>query len=303
MDSNVLLAPLGFLGMYMLLESCDWGLSLVAPFACRNQEENRAVLGVMKPGIDGNEAWFFMGLLLMGAAVPVAGGVSPFPVALLMGLVGLGALLRIAACYGRKALGSSAVMQGMCAFSVISMGAFGLFAASLISEDGGLFSALGILSALWCILAAFQVGALFGAAKIVNPLGERFRAAFLVSSVLHLLLFIATAMVLNGSVEDAPYFWAGLGLSLVLQVAAFLLTRMRQVAAGLGACYVSLAASLALYFGGIGAGMAKIHSAALASTGAEPDTMILAGVTGWTVAVFLWRLSRKKESYEWKDHI
>ncbi len=303
MDSNVLLAPLGFLGMYMLLESCDWGLSLVAPFACRNQEENEAVLGVMKPGIDGNEAWFFLGLVLMGAAVPIAGGVSPFPVALLMGLVGLGALLRIAGCYGRKSLGSSLVMKGLCAFSVISMGAFGLFAGSLVSADGGMFSALGIVSALWCILAAFQVGALFGAAKIVNPLGERFRAAFLVSSVLSLVLFLATAMVLGGAVGDVPFFWAGLGLSVVLQVAAFFLTRMRQVMAGLAALYVSFAASLALYFAGIGAGMEKIHGAHLASTGAEPDTMILAAVTGWTVAVFLWRLSRKKESYEWKDHI
>ncbi len=211
MDSNVLLAPLGFLGMYMLLESCDWGLSLVAPFACRNQEENEAVLGVMKPGIDGNEAWFFLGLVLMGAAVPIAGGVSPFPVALLMGLVGLGALLRIAGCYGRKSLGSSPVMKGLCAFSVISMGAFGLFAGSLVSEDGGMFSALGIVSALWCILAAFQVGALFGAAKIVNPLGERFRAAFLVSSVLSLVLFLATAMVLGGAVGDVPFCGASGG--------------------------------------------------------------------------------------------
>ena len=303
MDSNVLLAPLGFLGMYMLLESCDWGLSLAAPFVCRNQEENEAALGVMKPGIDGNEAWFFMGLLLMGAAVPVAGGVSAFPVALLMGLVGLGAILRIAGCYGRKSLGSALVMKGLCAFSVISMGAFGLFAASLVSSDGGLFSGLGIVSALWFILAAFQIGSLFGAAKVVNPLGERFRAAFLVSSVLSLVLFIAAAFVLHSAVSEVPYFWAGLGLSLVLQVAGFLLTRMRQVAAGLGASYISLAASLALYFGGIGAGMESLHSAALASTGVEPDTMILAGVTGWTVAVFLWRLSRKKESYEWKDHI
>ncbi len=99
------------------------------------------------------------------------------------------------------------------------------------------------------------------------------------------------------------FFWAGLGASAILQIAAFLLTRMRQVAVGLAAAYISLAASVILYFSAVSERMASLYASALASTGSAPDTMVMAGVAGWTVAAFLWRLSRKKETYDWKDHI
>ncbi len=303
MDSNVLFAPFLFVSMYLILEACDWGLSLAAPLVTKNQEERQAILGVMKPGLDGNEGWFFLGMILLGSlAMPAMGGAA-LPAELLMGLVVIGALLRIAGCYGKKALGNGAFLLGLCGFSVIALAVLGLFSASLLSETKSLFSGLGICTALWFILSAFQTGAIFGAAKVMNPLGERLRAAFLVSCPLTLVLFLVTAFVLKGEAGDVSFFWAGLGASVILQIAAFLLTRMRQVAVGLAAAYISLAASVILYFTAVSERMASLYASALASTGSAPDTMVMAGVAGWTVAAFLWRLSRKKETYDWKDHI
>lgn len=69
-DSNVLLLPLCFFGLYMILEAADWGLCLSAPLVCRSREENRALLGLLRPCLDGNELWYFLGLFMMGAAIP-----------------------------------------------------------------------------------------------------------------------------------------------------------------------------------------------------------------------------------------
>lgn len=74
MNSDTLIWPAVFLGMYLFLESLDWGLSLAAPFVARNQEENKAVLSLLKPGIDLNEAWLIFGLSLVASAVPAAAG-------------------------------------------------------------------------------------------------------------------------------------------------------------------------------------------------------------------------------------
>ena len=48
-DSNVLLLPLCFFGLYMILEAADWGLCLSAPLVCRSRDENRAVLVCFVP--------------------------------------------------------------------------------------------------------------------------------------------------------------------------------------------------------------------------------------------------------------
>ena len=68
MNSVTPIWPAVFLGMYLFLELLDWGLSLAAPFVARNQEENKAVLSLLKPGIDLNEAWLIFGLSLVASA-------------------------------------------------------------------------------------------------------------------------------------------------------------------------------------------------------------------------------------------
>ncbi len=54
MESNALLLPLCFFGLYMILEAADWGLCLAAPIVSRNREENKAIIGFLRPGLDGN---------------------------------------------------------------------------------------------------------------------------------------------------------------------------------------------------------------------------------------------------------
>ena len=74
MNSVTPIWPAVFLGMYLFLELLDWGRSLAAPFVARNQEENKAVLSLLKPGIDLNEAWLIFGLSLVASEVPAAAG-------------------------------------------------------------------------------------------------------------------------------------------------------------------------------------------------------------------------------------
>ena len=56
-DSNVLLLPLCFFGLYMILEAADWGLCLSAPLVCRSRDENRAVLGLVWTVMNSGISW------------------------------------------------------------------------------------------------------------------------------------------------------------------------------------------------------------------------------------------------------
>lgn len=156
---------------------------------------------------------------------------------------------------------------------------------------------VGIVISLWLILAAFELAALYGAVKIMNPLGERCRAAFLVSSILQLLFFLGMAFLLKGDIANGPLsglFWIGLAVSSVLSIAAFVLARMRRTIVALAALYIATFFSVSLFVAGLSS---KLQGAS------TPDPMVMAVITGWTIAVLLWRLYRKRVVYEWKDHI
>ena len=297
MNSDTLIWPAVFLGMYLFLESLDWGLSLAAPFVARNQEENKAVLSLLKPGIDLNEAWLIFGLSLVASAVPVAaGGAMHDSVMAMLSVAVVGGALRILAAFFRNVFGSALILKGMSLYSVLALFVIGLSGGAMVT-GGNLMSGVGIVLSLWLILACFQLAALYGAVKIVNPLGERCRAAFLVSSILQLVFFLGMAFLLKGDIADGPlsgFFWIGLAVSSVLSIAAFFLARMRRTIVALAALYISTFFSVSLYAAGLSS---KLQGAS------TPEPMVMAVITGWTVAVFLWRLYRKKVDYEWKDHI
>ncbi len=297
MNSDTLIWPAFFLGMYLFLESLDWGLSLAAPFVARNQEENKAVLSLLKPGIDLNEAWLIFGLSLVASAVPAAaGGAMHDSVMAVLSVAVVGGVLRILAAFFRNVFGSALILKGMSLYSVLALFVIGLSGGAMVT-DGNLMSGVGIVLSLWLILACFQLAALYGAVKIVNPLGERCRAAFLVSSILQLVFFLGMAFLLKGDIADGPlsgFFWIGLAVSSVLSIAAFFLARMRRTIVALAALYISTFFSVSLYAAGLSS---KLQGAS------TPDPMVMAVITGWTVAVLLWRLYRKKVDYEWKDHI
>ena len=297
MNSVTPIWPAVFLGMYLFLELLDWGLSLAAPFVARNQEENKAVLSLLKPGIDLNEAWLIFGLSLIASAVPaVAGDTMHDSVMAVLSVAVVGGALRILAAFFKNVFGSALIMKGMSLYSALALFVIGLSGGSMVT-GGDLMSGVGIVISLWLILAAFELAALYGAVKIMNPLGERCRAAFLVSSLLQLLFFLGMAFLLKGDIADGPLsglFWIGLAVSSVLSIAAFVLARMRRTMVALAALYIATFFSVSLYAAGLSS---KLQGAS------TPDPMVMAVITGWTIAVLLWRLYRKRVAYEWKDHI
>ena len=297
MNSVTPIWPAVFLGMYLFLELLDWGLSLAAPFVARNQEENKAVLSLLKPGIDLNEAWLIFGLSLIASAVPaVAGDTMHDSVMAVLSVAVVGGALRILAAFFKNVFGSALIMKGMSLYSALALFVIGLSGGSMVT-GGDLMSGLGIVISLWLILAAFELAALYGAVKIMNPLGERCRAAFLVSSILQLLFFLGMAFLLKGHIAEGPLsglFWIGLAVSSVLSIAAFVLARMRRTMVALAALYIATFFSVSLYAAGLSS---KLQGAS------TPDPMVMAVIIGWTLAVLLWRLYRKRVDYEWKDHI
>lgn len=297
MNSVTPIWPAVFLGMYLFLELLDWGLSLAAPFVARNQEENKAVLSLLKPGIDLNEAWLIFGLSLVASVVPAAAGDTMHDsVMAVLSVAVVGGALRILAAFFKNVFGSALIMKGMSLYSALALFVIGLSGGSMVT-GGDLMSGVGIVISLWLILAAFELAALYGAVKIMNPLGERCRAAFLVSSILQLLFFLGMAFLLKGDIADGSFsglFWIGLAVSSVLSIAAFVLARMRRTMVALAALYIATFFSVSLFAAGISS---KLQGAS------TPDPMVMAVITGWTIAVLLWRLYRKRVAYEWKDHI
>lgn len=297
MNSVTPIWPAVFLGMYLFLELLDWGLSLAAPFVARNQEENKAVLSLLKPGIDLNEAWLIFGLSLVASAVPAAAGdTMHHSVMAVLSVAVVGGALRILAAFFKNVFGSALIMKGMSLYSALALFVIGLSGGSMVT-GGDMMSGVGIVISLWLILTAFELAALYGAVKIMNPLGERCRAAFLVSSILQLLFFLGMAFLLKGDIADGPFsglFWIGLAVSSVLSIAAFVLARMRRTMVALAALYIATFFSVSLYAAGLSS---KLQGAS------TPDPMVMAVITGWTLAVLLWRLYRKRVAYEWKDHI
>lgn len=297
MNSVTPIWPAVFLGMYLFLESLDWGLSLAAPFVARNQEENKAVLSLLKPGIDLNEAWLIFGLSLVASAVPAtAGDTMHDSVMAVLSVAVVGGALRILAAFFKNVFGSALIMKGMSLYSALALFVIGLSGGSMVT-GGELMSGVGIVISLWLILTAFELAALYGGVKIMNPLGERCRAAFLVSSILQLLFFLGMAFLLKGDIADGPLsglFWIGLAVSSVLSIAAFVFARMRRTMVALAALYIATFFSVSLFVAGLST---KLQGAS------TPDPMVMAVITGWTIAVLLWRLYRKRVAYEWKDHI
>lgn len=296
MNSVTPIWPAVFLGMYLFLELLDWGLSLAAPFVARNQEENKAVLSLLKPGIDLNEAWLIFGLSLVASAMPAAGDTMHDSGMAVLSVAVVGGALRILAAFFKNVFGSTLIMKGMSLYSALALFVIGLSGGSMVT-GGDLMSGVGIVISLWLILAAFELAALYGAVKIMNPLGERCRAAFLVSSILQLLFFLGMAFLLKGDIADGPLsglFWIGLAVSSVLSIAAFVFARMRRTMVALAALCIATFFSVSLYAAGLSS---KLQGAS------TPDPMVMAVITGWTIAVLLWRLYRKRVAYEWKDHI
>lgn len=307
-----LLLPSCFFALYLILEAADWGLCLAAPLVTRSREENRAVLSLLRPCLDGNELWFFMGFFMLSAGLPDMqdSGMHFWYMAMLV-LVGVSAVFRMAVVLVRRSFDSALMMKCLSAFAVAALFLMGLLGAYVLMDEGSLFTVTGVFCAVWTVLACFQIGSLYGAVKVVNPLGERFRAAFLVSSCLSAVFYVVFAVSLRMELGDAweagGYFWLSLLAATVLFFASFFLTRSRHPAPGLAAAYASSFFAIAIYFSAYVMVVPAVHTVDIAAMkagmDAVPGTAFLVIAAVWSLGAFCWRLFRKKVEYTWEDHI
>lgn len=310
MISNTLLLPFICFGVYLLLEAADWGLSLAAPYVSRNDEECKAVLGLLKPGWDGNELWLLFGLLSLGACVPALAGSTQGMVLAVLAV--LGAVIRLAGCFGKAAFGKKMIARLVSSFSVFALFMMSLTGSSFLQEGESVVSFFGVMFAIWMVLEMFQMGSIYGACKVVNPLGERFRAAFLVSGILSLVLFLISAGMLYVKAEGVYQYntltWMGMaGGSVVFFLVAFFSTRMRHVAVGLIASYISCALALLVFLTAGASAMTVRYSMEVTALQQFQNSTVGMGLLGGGVilslASFAYRLLRKKEEYVWDDHV
>jgi cytochrome bd-type quinol oxidase subunit 2 len=312
MDPVVLamLLPSCFFSLYFILEAADWGICLAAPVVARNNEERGALLSLLKPGLDGNELWFYIGFYMLFLTLPDATqtGVRTWYIVMLC-LVGAGALLRLLAAFLPRIFQAAVMMKGLTLFSFISLFLTGLLGTYILT--GNLLSLAGICGGLWTMLACFQIGALYGAVKVVNPLGERLRAAFLVASCLSVLLYVIFVFALHAELGAAwgmnGYFWMSLVATGVLFLGSFFLTRSRYPVSGLAFAYAASFFAIAIYFSAYVTVIPSVHAPDLVALKAGMDAIpsaVLLGISAvWTLATFVWRLWRKKVVYVWEDHI
>ena len=82
---------------------------------------------------------------------------------------------------------------------------------------------------------------------------------------------------------------------------------MRHVKVGLAAAYISSFFAIAIYLSAFAAVLPTIFTVETASLkqamDGMPGTALLVIALVWSLGSFLWRQIRKKEYYEWKDHI
>ncbi len=310
MNSTMLLLPFVCLGVYLLLEAADWGLSLAAPYVGRNEEEDKAVLGLLKPGWDGNELWLLLGLLSLSAADPSL--VASTQGMVLGGMAVIGAVLRLAGCFGKEMFGKRALTRLVSSFSVFCLFMMSFTGISFLNEGESMVSLFGVLFAVWLVLEMFHMGSLYGAVKVVNPLGERFRAASLVSGVLGLVFFLITIGLLYVQVGNIYQYgtllWGVLAAGAVVAfLVSFVLTRTRHAGAGLLFGYISCALALSVYLSAGASAIAVHHhldgdllSQFMDST---QGMALLGGAVVLSAVAFVWKLCRKKEEYVWDDHI
>lgn len=103
--------PILFFVLYFILEIQDLGICAVSVFISRNQEENKAALGLLKPGFDGNEFWLLLGTI--GLGVGTYGGIYDCGmIALVLGVAGLGMLSRCGAPFLRDIFKSKIMKIG-----------------------------------------------------------------------------------------------------------------------------------------------------------------------------------------------
>lgn len=295
--ADILLIPFLLLGVYFLLEASDYGISIASSLIGRSREENEASLSLLSPCLDGNELWLVAAGLLSGIGF-VAGsstclwiGVSVFAIA----------AIRFLSVLLKKIWSQGALMKVSSLCSVAALLLLGMATWQAGGQSDSLFSGTGLLAGIWFILMSIQAGAAYGSVKVVNPLGEHFRAVSLLSAIGAVVLLLAVAFLLPDGAMDRALVPVFLGAAVVLYVAAFALLRMRKNAAGWIISWLALAAAVAFYVTALTGWVTKVNGDAVFKN--ETALAVLGAAALWSLVSLLYRMARKQVKYEWKDHI
>lgn len=299
--------PILFFVLYFILEIQDLGICAVSVFISRNQEENKAALGLLKPGFDGDEFWLLLGTIGLGTGIYV-GIYDCGMIALVLGVAGLGMLSRCGAPFLRDVFNSKIMMGILSVLAIINVFVVGMVFFSLSEHKIFNFSLYTLLGCIWLIIISIQTGSLYGAVKVVNPLGERFRASSLVITPISLLTFLTLAAYsflstnfMEGS--QSLYVWGSV-FSILLLVASFITLRMRKLWVGflLGYLYQIIAIvtiSFSVFLRTAGNNME--NGMLTFGTELQYPLIVIGGIISGTV--FIYRIVRKKEKYIWSDYI
>lgn len=106
-----------------------------------------------------------------------------------LGIILTGMIVRLAAAFWGNIFQQPLLLRGVRFITIINVISAGVLALELANRD--LFTTKSVFGLIWLFMSCIQVGAIYGACKTANPLGERFRATFLVTNILSLMAFIA----------------------------------------------------------------------------------------------------------------
>lgn len=302
---HILFVPMFFLAIYLWLESQDFGVAIAAPMVARNEAERKAALNLLKPGLDGNEAWVFLCAGMTGALFSDGRFNIPENTFLPLGIILVGMIVRLAAAFSGNVFQQSLLLRGIRFITIINVISASILALELVNRD--FFTTESILGLIWLLMSCIQIGAIYGACKTVNPLGERFRATFLVTNILSLILFIVAfgAWYVLGGPEEmsaAGILLAGFSFVVIISAVSFFAVRARHVYAGMLLAYMAQWGAMCIYIVTMIAGIPSM----------APNTVVVKGDMGewiigfaavWTGIVFIWRICRHKVKYIWEDHI
>lgn len=308
--NSELLFPIIFFAIYILLEAQDWGLSIMTPIVTKSYEETIATGKLIKPGLDGNELWLFLGLFVMGSSVENETSVPIFfYVASVFAVIGL--VARIMTSYITAVEYCGIIIKLGSFFSLCNIGAVGLLLFSWGTESGDFFTVSGIIGTIWILMVSIQIGAVYGAVKVENPLAERWRALNLVTALLELFVFIPIAVIeiisLKPFLIDDSSLWVMLFMIVIFSITAFALVRMRLTGRGMIASYFLFFLELMFIIFTLVVNVIANNRFDEENLSEIMGTMPFLGIVGitliWTISILIWKMLRKKINYTWNDHI
>lgn len=304
MDSTdyILFVPMFFLAIYLWLESQDFGVAIVAPMVAQNEEERKTALNLLKPGLDGNEAWAFLCAGVTGALFSNGRFNIPESTFWPLGIILTGMIVIKRTPLNSKGCWNIFPQKAAANRTIINVISAGVLALELANRD--LFTTKSVFGLIWLFMSCIQVGAIYGACKTANPLGERFRATFLVTNILSLMAFIAVFgawyVLGNREIFGTDMLLSGFSSVVIISVIAFFSVRARHVYAGMLLSYIAQWGAVCIYLFTM---MLSFPSPAQDSVIKVDMSLIIGAAAVWTGIVFIWRMCRHKVEYVWEDHI